>query len=111
MIEMKGDIVFTPFNYTDLTNSKPRPVLIIYESDLDFVGLMITSHKPSNQNIFVPIDSTHSEFSLTKLTKSSYIRIDRVATILKSHIIKKWGLIGSLLKKEIEAKFKTLYSF
>lgn len=39
---MKGDIVFTPFNYTDLTNSKPRPILIIYESNLDFVGLMIT---------------------------------------------------------------------
>ena len=28
---MKGDIVFVRFPYTDMTNAKPRPALVLHE--------------------------------------------------------------------------------
>ena len=34
---MKGDIVFVRFPYTDMTNAKPRPALVLHEEKEEVV--------------------------------------------------------------------------
>lgn len=40
---MKGKIVLVPFPFTDLTASKLRPALVLYEGEKDVVLSFITS--------------------------------------------------------------------
>jgi mRNA interferase MazF len=41
---MKGKIVLVPFPFTDLTATKLRPALVIYEGEKDIVVAFISSN-------------------------------------------------------------------
>lgn len=43
---MKGDIVFVRFPYTDMTNAKPRPALVLHEEKDEVVLAYISSRVP-----------------------------------------------------------------
>ena len=69
---MKGKIVLIPFPFTDLTSTKLRPTLVLYEREMDVVVAFISSKVPSE---VVPgcilVDKDHPEFELTGLRVSS----------------------------------------
>lgn len=94
----RGDIVFVPFPFTDLTSSKPRPALVVSidkvnEETGDVVLAMITS-KPHTGSFTIPIKEDDLDF---KLPKESYIRCHRLATVDTSIVLSKVGKASSAL--------------
>ncbi len=81
---VKGDIVVLPFPFSDLSNSKRRPALVITELTGDDVILcQITSR---NINDKYSIELNNSDFETGNLNQDSNIRPNRIFTA-DSHII------------------------
>jgi mRNA interferase MazF len=99
---VKGDIVITPFPFTDLSGSKRRPALVL--SDLrgdDMILYQITS-QPTNYLFALSIRS--EDFVSGSLPKGSFIRPSRIFTAEKTIILRKACTITpELMKKVIDA--------
>jgi len=98
MIYKTFDIIIVPFPFTDRSNAKKRPALVL-SSPLNFnamsnntVMAMITSAK----HIAWPLDVPINDLKSAKLSRKSVIRI-KFFTLDNRLIIKK---IGSLAKKD-----------
>lgn len=104
----KWDIVLVPFPFTDLTQTKKRPALIVspneYNQNLDVVIAMVTSKLDSKPRIG---DYKIQEWKKASLPKPSLIRM-KFATIDKSIIDKK---IGGLKEKDLLEFKKLLVNF
>ena len=84
---VKGNIVVIPFPFSDLSDSKKRPALVLADlSGDDIILCQITSQKTKDQYA-IPIKE--QDFSLGKLTVPSNIRPNRIFTADKNIIIKK----------------------
>lgn len=108
---MKGKIVLIPFPFTDLTATKLRPALILYEGEKDVVAAFISSRIQKPKATDIEVDEKHPEFKQTGLKLTSTIKLDKVATISKELIIGEIGEIGAVLKKEINRKITEIYGF
>ncbi len=99
----KGDIVLINFPFTDLANSKKRPVLIISdESSLnDIVCFQITS-KLAQDNL-IPINKNEIASGALKLV--SFVKYDKCFTLDSSIIDKKLASVND----EFMDKLKTLF--
>jgi mRNA interferase MazF len=106
---LKGKIVLIPFPFTDLTATKLRPALILYEGEKDVVAAFISSRMQRLKAIDIAVDEKHPEFKQTGLKISSVIKLDKVATISKELILGEIGEIGVKLKKEINQKIIEVY--
>lgn len=107
---MKGKIVLVPFPFTDLTTSKLRPALVLFEGERDAVVAFISSRVPRKHGLAdVIIDEVHPEFKLSGLKVSSVIKLDKVATLSKDLILGEIGEVSVKLKKEINNKISKVY--
>ncbi|MCS7138966.1 MAG: type II toxin-antitoxin system PemK/MazF family toxin [Crenarchaeota archaeon] len=107
---MKGKIVLVPFPFTNLTAVKLRPALVLFEGERDVVVAFISSRIPDElKPTDVLIKETHPDFKITGLKTSSVIKLDKIATLLKSMIIGEIGEIGPQIKKEINEKIIKAY--
>lgn len=90
----KGDIVLTPFPFTDLLGNKKRPALVLVDSE-SFVTVCFISSQINYLSkfdfILYPNESNH-------LKRESLVRLNKIASIDKDLII---GRIGSLNNDEI----------
>ncbi len=81
---IKGDVVVVPFPFSDLTESKRRPALVIAELEGDDVILcQITSHWIKDK---YAISVDNIDFVRGSLGQKSYIRPNRIFTADR-HII------------------------
>lgn len=85
----RGDIVSVPFPFTDLSESKLRPAIVLSNARMnssgDVIVAMITSKfKDDGYSIPIPPDALTNA-----LPKTSYIRFNRVVTLDESLIHKK----------------------
>ncbi len=97
----KGDIVLLPFPFTDLSDSKYRPAVVLVVSEHDVVVAFITSQIKWSSHHAVKIDASQ----VNGLKVDSYIRLNKLAT-LDSNLVA--GRLGSLTLKEIEKLDTTL---
>jgi mRNA interferase MazF len=98
---MKAKIVLIHFPFTDLTNSKLRPALVLHESEYDVVVAFISSKIPEylhDSDLFVSMD--HPSFLSTGLKVSSVIKFDKIATVSKDLIEGEIGEIARDLAEE-----------
>ena len=107
---MKGKIVLIPFPFTDLTATKLRPALVLYEGEKDVVVAFISSRTDKPKPIDITINEKNVEFKQTGLKLTSTIKLDKVATISKDLIIGEIGEIGPKLKKEVNRKITEIYN-
>jgi mRNA interferase MazF len=108
----KGDIILVPFYFTDFSNYKLRPSLIVSHGQStpgDFIVAFIPTIIASNQTLhpthFI-IDVKSSYFATTGLKKTSILKRDKLMTINHSIIA---GLLGELpgdIIKIIDQKLK-----
>ena len=91
---VKGDIVVTPFPFSDLSANKKRPVLIAATLQGDDVIMCQITSKNVNDNYAVSLDS--DDFKSGRLPVDSNIRPNRLFTGDSRIIVKRAGK----LKKE-----------
>lgn len=86
----KGDIVLTPFPFTDLVGNKIRPAIILIESEslvtICFISTQII-YLNDNDFILQPNESN-------RLKKESVAKLNKIATIDKDLIIGKIGILN-----------------
>jgi mRNA interferase MazF len=86
---VKGDIVVVPFPFSDLTQSKRRPALILAElSGDDFILSQITSHNIKDR---YSISIETKDFESGSLNRNSNIRPNRIFTADKKILLYKAG--------------------
>lgn len=90
---VKGDVVVVPFPFSDLTDAKRRPALILTELEgEDRILCQITSQQLKDRHS-IPIDET--DFEEGSLRKMSNIRPNRIFTADCKIILYKAGHIKS----------------
>jgi len=109
---LKGKIVLIPFPFTDLTSTKLRPALVLYEGERDVVVAFISSRISKKLRLVeILVDKAHPEFNLTGLKPPSIIRLDKIAAIAKDLILGEIGQVGSRLKGEMNRRISRIYMF
>ena len=77
----KGEIVLIPFPFTNLSDTKIRPCLVLIESEYDVTVSFITTQTGWGDKTSLPIKPTDSN----GLKKNSLIRLNKVATLAKKN--------------------------
>lgn len=102
---IKGDVIVVPFPYTDLSNAKKRPALVITELIGDDVIIcQITSHL--SRDIY-SINLDDNDFENGRLKHISNIRPNRLVTVDRNIILKK---VGELKKHKINEVIEKIIS-
>jgi mRNA interferase MazF len=107
---MKGSVILVPFPFTDFTATKLRPAIVLYENDHDVVVAFVSSKIPAAMSpADVPVTRSQPGFETTGLKTDSVIRLDKIATIIKTRVT---GVIGELppaLRTRVNEKMAGLY--
>jgi mRNA interferase MazF len=99
---IKGDVVVLPFPFSDLTEAKRRPALVLSELDgADRILCQITSQKFGDR---YAVFLEESDFGEGSLRKSSNIRPNRIFTADSKIILYKAGHINSSKIDEVVMK-------
>ena len=103
---VRGDIVIIDFPYSNLKNTKRRPVLILkVPRGEDVIVAQITSSS-YEQSLEIPLKEDN--FKDGSLKRESFVRIDKIASIEKSLISYK---AGSLKNEKIDEILDKVVSF
>lgn len=101
-IYVKGDIVITPFPFSDLTSSVKRPALVVaLLRGEDIILCQITSKE---RNDPYQISLTKKDFSQGRLNLNCFIKPSILFTLRNSIILYKAGKINKNKIKEVENK-------
>lgn len=99
---IKGDVVVIPFPFSDLTQAKRRPALIIASlTGNDVILCQITSKSVTDQYAIV-VDN--NDFTSGTLQQSSNIRPNRLFTADKQIILYKIGQLNPEKLNEVISK-------
>ena len=96
---VKGEIVVTPFPFSDLTSSVKRPALVIANLKGDDIILcqITTKQRPDPYQIYLEKE----DFESKGLNQQSFIRPSRLFTLHKSLILYKVGKLNKNKIKEV----------
>jgi mRNA interferase MazF len=99
---VKGDVVVVPFPFSDLSNAKRRPALIVAKlTRNDLLLCLITSQKIADNYTTLIEDS---DFATGGLNKASYVKSNRVFTASEQIIAYKAGTLTSEKTNEVISK-------
>lgn len=100
----KGDIVLVPFPFTDLSQTKLRPAVVLC---VDSTGTDVTLCFISSQNIpslssdEFAISPSDSEFAGTGLRVASKVRVSRIVTLERRLVTRRIGVLGTNQIKQL----------
>ena len=104
----QGDVVSVLFPFTDLSNAKLRPALVISNSLVantgDLIIVMITS-KERDDGINLEINSGDINFALPR---KSFVRCHRIATIDENIVDRKFATVTKEFIAKVLASVKIL---
>ncbi len=99
---VKGDVVVLPFPFSDLSESKRRPALVLAVPDeQDVILAMVTSRARSDAHA-VPVAS--SDFASGALQHDSYVRANRLFTADSRIILYLAGTLSSDKLDQVTAR-------
>jgi mRNA interferase MazF len=108
----KGDIVLVPFPFTNLSQTKLRPAVVLWS---DNAGQDVTLCFVSSQNMetlkpeeFI-LDSNDSEFLGTGLKVASKIKVARIATLERRLITSRLGQLGTNQIQQLKTILKQVF--
>jgi mRNA interferase MazF len=99
----QGDIVIIPFPFTDLSDKKIRPAVIVSNkkfNQLSNVLVAAISTKPGNNDFAITLET--SDLKNGELNKSSFIRLQNLFVLEKRLIIKKVAQLSAKKQKVIK---------
>jgi len=88
---VKGDIVVIPFPFSDFTQSKRRPALVLATLKGDDLILCQITSKTISDSYSIPVDD--SDFLEGSLKQSSNVRPNRIFTVDTKIILYKIGTL------------------
>ena len=99
----QGEILLVPFPFTNLSSIKKRPVLVISTSEYnkkneDIITCGITSNLKDNE---CSILLTNKELLKGLLPKESRIKVDKLFTLEKSIVQRKFGKVKPSVLLEV----------
>lgn len=103
----KGDVVLVPFPFTDLSQTKLRPAIVLWaESGGDDVTLCFVTTQ--NLDRLMPgellLHPSQSDFAATGLKQASKIRIPRIVTLGKQLITRRLGYLEDSYLQELNTQ-------
>jgi mRNA interferase MazF len=106
----QGDIVLIPVPFTDLSSQKRRPVIIVssdahIRSAADVVVVAMTSRAAAAPYSF---QITSADLVEGALNRPGTVRVDKIYTLAKSIIVKKFGKVSPLVVDQIRRLLDTL---
>ena len=101
----KADIILIPFPFTNLSDTKIRPCLVLLESEYDVTVSFITTQTGWSDSTSVVIKPTRTN----GLKKESLVRLNKLATIDKELVIGKIGELEDSEKKSVNKKLKEIF--
>jgi mRNA interferase MazF len=99
---VKGDVVVVPFPFSDLTNAKRRPALVLAELTKNDLILCLITSQAANDNYTTLIEN--NDFEIGSLSKTSYAKSNRVFTANEQLIAYKAGKLTTEKTNEVIAK-------
>jgi len=106
----KGDVVFVRFPFSDLSDSKMRPALIVWApkvgSDPGYLLMQITSVATSKYEYLIML--TADDLKAGSLPKPSVIRPDKLFTSNGSTISRTIGSVTDLFLQQVIDSLKML---
>lgn len=102
-----GQVVLAAFPFSDLTNTKIRPCLVIGIADYDDVVLCQITSKRYNSNLAVPL--AVSDFQQGSIAISSYIWPDKLVTLDKSIVKQVLGVISDDKLDEVKHVLRAVF--
>jgi mRNA interferase MazF len=105
----KGDVLLAQFPFTDLSQTKLRPAIVLHASmEKNEITVCFISSQKVNQlsdSEFALLD-TDPDFSLTGLRLSSKIRVTRIVTVNAQLTSRKLGCLGANHTQILDKKLK-----
>lgn len=108
----KGDIVLVNFPFTDLSQTKLRPAILLSANEpLNEFTLCFVSSQ--NINKLTPeefaIHQTDPEFPLTGLKTASKIRVSRLITLQQQLLVRRLGSLGAQQMLQLNALMRKVF--
>jgi mRNA interferase MazF len=101
-----GDILLVPVVFSDGSGHKKRPVVIIYDSgDADLLVAPVTSQAARS-----PCDVPVVNWQRAGLRLPSIVRLEKLATVEKTTVIKRMGQLAPDDWKEMKTALKQLFA-
>lgn len=103
-----GDVVRSPFPFTDLSSGKSRPVLLLSEVGMgDWIVCEITTRRHANSPGVISIDP--GDFLFGGLPRISVARFDRLHAVNQSIFDKTYGRLTMAKMWHIKAAVRGLF--
>ncbi len=102
----KGDIVFVPFPFTNLTGIKHRPALVLFADANDVTLAFITSvfNARSAHDLLLQPDAHN------RLKVPSLLRLSKLATLERALIVGQIGTLSNADLRRVDAALLTLFA-
>jgi mRNA interferase MazF len=102
----QGDILLIPIPFTDLSSSKRRPVLVISNSEYngrteDIIVAAVTSNVEEKDYSIV---FKNSDMLEGNIKVDSCIRADKIYTLSKTIVVKKFGTVKRPVIEKVKEK-------
>jgi mRNA interferase MazF len=105
---VKGDVVVTPFPFSDLSAAKKRPALVVAGLAGEDVILCQITSKAITDNLAIPL--TSADFTIGGLHQNSNIRPNRIFTADSNIILYRAGVLAEATVQEVVAKIIQIIS-
>ena len=102
---VRGDIVLVPFPFSDLSQTKRRPAVVISANldQTDFtLAFMSSQHVRQSGTGELAILPTHPEFALTGPAVASKIRAMKLVTLSRTLLKRRLGCLGPRLRADLD---------
>ena len=105
----RGTIVLTPFPFTDLSDQKVRPAMVVSRSDRpgnDVILAFISSVTGAPRQTDLHLDASHPQFTITGLKRASVVKLDKLVTLEASILLGELGELPEALVRAANQKLR-----
>ena len=105
---VKGDVVIVPFPFSDLSENKKRPALVVADLKGDDIIICLITSQNTRDDYATSL--TNPDFSNGNLQRDSNIRPNRLFTADSNIVLYKIGVLKASKMKEVTDKIVEIFT-